>query len=98
MNDLITQTKERFNHNASKKYLSDKYDAKLLFANQGGLWDASPDLIAFLKSAPEECILIDSQNIPIKINSKILLEKMDSIFTSVMEEYYLEYTKLSSKR
>jgi hypothetical protein len=98
MTDLITRTKERFNHAASRKYLESKYTSKLLFANQGGLWIASPELIAYLKNAPETSILIDSQNTPIKIDSLQLLTQMESLYNSTMEEYYTEFSELTKKR
>ena len=37
---LITEAKARFAHNSAKDYLKEKYDAKLLVAEQGGLWKA----------------------------------------------------------
>jgi len=34
--NLIIESKARFNHNQAKQYLKDKYQSKLTFADQGG--------------------------------------------------------------
>ena len=45
---LISEAKARFNHNSAKAYLKEKYEAKLLVAEQGGLWKADQQTITFL--------------------------------------------------
>ncbi len=45
---LITEAKARFAHNSAKDYLKEKYNAKLLVAEQGGLWRADKETISFL--------------------------------------------------
>ena len=44
---LISEAKARFNHNSAKAYLKDKYDSKLIIADQGGLWRADQKTISF---------------------------------------------------
>ena len=76
---LITEAKARFNHNSAKAYLKEKYESKLIVADQFGLWSANLATINFLTSSSEdEIILIDNFNNPVKINRKSLLSKHKS--------------------
>ena len=47
---LIAEAKARFIHNSAKHYLAEKYNAKLIVADQGGLWKADQQTITFLSS------------------------------------------------
>jgi len=48
--ELIKESKAKFDHNLAKHYLKEKYQSKLIFADQGGLWKATPDFLSFLSS------------------------------------------------
>lgn len=96
---LISEAKARFNHNSAKAQLKDKYDSKLIVAEQGGLWKADQQTIAFLDSMIwDELILMDTFDNPVKVNRLELLEKLCAVYNSVMEEWYAEWKELESKR
>jgi hypothetical protein len=96
---LITEAKARFNHNSAKAYLKDKYESKLIVAEQNGLWTANPITINFLTSSVEdEIILIDNFNNPVKINRQSLLDKLNSVYKTTMEEWHTEWVELEKKR
>ena len=96
---LITDAKARFNHNQAKQYLKDKYQSKLTFADQGGLWKATPELIVFLESAnSEELLLLDSYENPIKVDRKKLFDKVRDTYNDVMEQWHTEWSVLEKKR
>ena len=96
---LITDAKARFNHNQAKQYLKDKYQSKLTFADQGGLWKATPELIVFLDSAnSEELLLLDSYENPIKVDRKKLFDKVRDTYNDVMEQWHTEWSVLEKKR
>lgn len=96
---LITEAKARFSFNASKTYLKDKYTSKMLFADQNGLWIASPELLTFLDSAnSDELVLLDSYGNPIKVNPKQLFEKTRGVYNKVMEDWYTEFEELKNSR
>jgi hypothetical protein len=97
---LITDAKARFAHNSAKDYLKEKYNAKLLVAEQGGLWRADKETINFLITVDkvEEIILIDTFNNPVKVNRIELLKKLEHTYLAVMEEWYNEWKVLESKR
>ncbi len=96
---LVIAAKARFNHNSAKAYLKEKYDAKLLVADQGGLWKADQQTIAFLSaSGNEEIVLIDTFDNPVKVNRKELLDKLTDTYWNVMNEWHDEWKELESKR
>ena len=37
-NQLISHSKARFDHQAAKRVLKEKYQAKMIFAYAGGMW------------------------------------------------------------
>lgn len=97
---LIAEAKARFAHNSAKDYLKEKYEAKLLIAEQGGLWKADQQTIAFLKEwqISDEIVLIDTFDNPVKVNRTSLLLKLQDTYQSVMNEWYDEWKELENKR
>ena len=99
---LITEAKARFAHNSAKDYLKEKYNAKLLVAEQGGLWKADKETIAFLtvmiNDYDDRVVLIDTFNNPVLVERSELLTKLKNVYNSVMAEWYNEWKELESKR
>ena len=96
---LISEAKARFNHNLAKQYLKDKYQVKLIVANQGGLWKASPELMVFLDNeGSEELVLLDLYENPIKVNRPQLASTIRDTYNSVMQDWYNEWSILEKKR
>lgn len=96
---LISEAKARFNHNSAKAQLKDKYDSKLIVAEQGGLWKASPELIGFLSSTTDEyVVLIDNFENPVLVNRVDLHEVLHKTYTDTMKLWYNEWKELESKR
>ena len=96
---LITEAKARFNHNSAKSYLKDKYDSKVIVAEQGGLWKATPELLGFLASASEEqVVLVDNFENPVLVNRMALYNVLYKAYTDTMHLWYIEWKELESKR
>lgn len=98
---LILDAKSRFNHNAAKLALSEKYTSKLIVADQGGLWKADLETLNFLYNTPINCnevVLIDTFNNPVKINALELYKKLREVYDTVMFEWYNEYKSLENFR
>jgi predicted transcriptional regulator len=96
---LLADAKARFNHNSAKKYLSEKYQSKLVLADQGGLWKITPALLSQLNSSTAKTlILIDDYGNPVQVDRKLLLLKANEIYVSVMDAWLYEFNDLSSKR
>ena len=96
---LIADTKARFSHNAAKAHLKDKYQSKLIVAEQGGLWTANLETISFLRSQREDfVVLIDSFTNPVKVDREALATKLETIYHQEMSAWYTEWTELEKKR
>ena len=97
---LIAEAKARFSHNSAKAYLKDKYDSKLIIAEQGGLWRANQQTISFLNSMSSDnfVILIDTFDNPVQVDREKLLTILKDIYNTVMLEWYKEWKELEGKR
>jgi hypothetical protein len=96
---LIAETKARFNHNSSKAQLKDKYDSKLIVANQGGLWRADQQTISFLSAMDDNfVILMDTFDNPVQVNRDKLLIILKDTYNKAMLEWYKEWKELEQKR
>ncbi len=96
---LIAEAKARFNHNSAKSYLKDKYDSKLIVAEQGGLWKATPELIGFLASTiDDEVILVDNFKNPVLVNRIKLHDVLLNTYNYTMNSWFAEWKDLESKR
>ena len=96
---LISEAKARFNHNSAKAQLKDKYDGKFIIAEQGGLWKATPEIIAFLNSIDDNfVILIDNFNNPVQVNRDQLLTVLKDTYQKVMLEWHKEWKEIETVR
>ena len=96
---LLAEAKARFNHNSAKSYLKEKYQAKLIVAEQGGLWKATPELIGFLASTTDEyIILLDTYENPVMVNRIKLYDVLEKTYNDSMTQCYTEWKELESKR
>ena len=96
---LISEAKARFNHNSANAQLKDKYDGKFIIAEQGGLWKANPELIAFLTAVDDNfVILIDNFNNPVQVNREQLLTVLKDTYNKVMLDWYKEWKEIEIKR
>lgn len=96
---LIADAKARFNHNSAKAYLTEKYSNKLLVADQGGLWKADQQTIAFLQACPKsKIVLIDTFDNPVLVDRHLLAKKLGETYERVMLDWHSEWQELESKR
>lgn len=97
---LLADAKARFNHNSAKAYLAEKYNAKLIVAEQNGLWKADAQTISMLSSLSdnESVVLIDTFNNPVKVNRIELLARLKQVYNTTMEQWHTEWQELESKR
>ena len=96
---LLADAKARFAHNSAKAQLKDKYTSKLIVAEQGGLWKASPELIGFLASvSDEQVILVDTFENPVLVNRITLHDVLYKTYNDAMQLWFSEWKELESKR
>lgn len=96
---LLKETKAKFDHNLAKHYLKEKYQSKLIFADQDGLWKATPELLTFLSANPNnKFVLLDLYENPIKVDRIKLLNRATIVYNEIMDEWYNEFEELRKQR
>lgn len=95
---LLADAKARYSHLSAKAQLRDKYKSKLIVADQGGLWEANLETLNFLFSGAPEVILLDTFDNPVKVNRVALRDKLETVYTTVMEEWHTEWLEAEKKR
>ena len=96
---IIADAKARFSHNSTKAYLKDKYDSKLIFAAQDGLWKADSQTISLLSALTgSTVVLIDTFGNPVLVNRVNLLDVLIERYESVMLEWYNEWKAVEYNR
>ena len=99
---LVAHARARFDHAAARRTLKEKYEAKLLVAEQGGLWKADKETIAFLtvmlQDYDDRVVLIDTFDNPVLVERSELLSKLKDVYNNVMAEWYNEWKELENKR
>lgn len=99
--EQIAQTvRARFEHNAARRVLKEKYQSKMLFAHAGGMWCAGPELLVLLNSCPveSELVLEDVYSTPVKVNTTQLRQMVFERWTEQMNGWLEEYQQLSRQR
>lgn len=72
-NALIAHSRARFDHAVAKRILKEKYQARMLFAYRGGMFQAGPDLLAVLSVCPDaDAVLLDLYETPVRVDVREL--------------------------
>lgn len=96
---LLAESKARFSHNSAKQYLKEKYEARLMVADQNGLWKADKETITFLDAfKSKKIVLMDTFNNPVEIDRASLLNKLKATYEETMSEWLEEHKQLESNR
>ena len=99
MNKIVENAKVRFAHNQNKHILKEKYESKMLFAFDGGMWKASPDLIIMLNVvSTDTMVLEDLYNNPIEVNRQNLLIEVTQRWQEQMNAWLREFQQSSKQR
>ena len=91
--------KERFDHEASKQALKEKYQAKMIFAHQGGMFRAGPELIAVLSTVKlDTIIVVDLYDTPVEVARQELLDSATQRWQEQLNAWMEEHNQLSRER
>jgi hypothetical protein len=98
-NELISHSRARFDHHQARVVLKEKYQAKLNFAHNGGMFRATPEMIAFLTLYHgQDIVLEDSYQNPIKVNATVLCDLMKLRWQEQMNAWFVEYEQVNGHR
>jgi len=96
---LIETARARFDHHAARRCLREKYQAKLIFAHQGGMFRASPEMLVFLDLYRDQTVVLEDlyQN-PVQVDANALRQEMQQRWQEQMNAWLAEYTDLDRQR
>lgn len=99
---LISLSKAKFAYHSNRVYLKEKYTSKLIIAEQGGMWQITPEFLSFLivlaNNKIINMIIMDMNNNPIKVDVSKLYEISYNTYDSVMNEWYNELQEIENQR
>jgi hypothetical protein len=99
INQLIGQSRAKFDHAASKKALKEKYQAKLVFGYRGGMFCAGPELQTTLLTCPEStAVILDLYENPVQVDSKELYAQSQQRWQEQMTAWLIEHEALAKNR
>ena len=97
--DLTKHSRARFDHETAKRVMKEKYQAKMLFAYNGGMWRAGPELqTTLLTCADAQAVLLDLYENPVRVDTKELYAQSQQRWQEQMTAWLLEHEELSKKR
>jgi len=96
---LIEQARSRFEHAAARRLLKEKYEAKMVFAHNGGMWRAGPELQTTLLTCPgNTAVILDLYENPVQVDTKQLLAMSQQRWQEQMNAWLVEYDALGQQR
>lgn len=97
--NIVAHARARFDHATAKRVLKEKYQAKLIFAYNGGMFKTTPELLAFVQSWPiNELYLQDLYDNPIEVDKQVFLIKLQQHYHEQMNAWHVEYTEMMKQR
>ena len=97
--NLIAHARARFDHATAKRVLREKYEARMIFAHDGGMWRAGPELINILATVPPgDAVLLDLYETPVQVRPEELRGMAMTRWQEQMNAWLAEHNKLSKKR
>lgn len=98
-NALVAHARARFDHVAAKRLLKEKYQARMVFGYNGGLFNAGPELQTILLACPDtEAVILDLYENPVKVNTRELFAQSQQRWQEQMNAWLVEHDELSKKR
>lgn len=98
--DLVNHSRARFAHEAARRVLKEKYSARMLFAYNGGMWRAGPELLTVLHACPVEndIVLLDLYENPVRVNPLDLQRLAHDRWQEQMNAWLVEHDQVSQQR
>ncbi len=97
---LIAHSRARFEHEAARRTLREKYQAKLTFAHAGGMWSAGPELLSVLNccTMDQEVVIQDLYHNPVRVNTRELWNLAAERWQECMNAWLTEYDQINKNR
>jgi hypothetical protein len=97
--NIVATARARFDHEAAKRVLKEKYQAKLTFAHGGGLWQAGPELLATLAACVgPTSVLLDLYDTPTRVVPNEFRDIVRSHWQEQMNAWLVEFEEQTKNR
>lgn len=97
--NIVAHARARFDHESAKQVLKEKYQAKMTFAYNGGMFQAGPELQMTVLTCPSnEGVILDLYGNPVKIQTSELLALSQQRWQEQMNAWLVEFEQLSKQR
>jgi hypothetical protein len=99
-NQLVEHGRARFEHASARRTLREKYQARMIFAYRGGMWQAGPELhsMIFTCGRMGEIVLPDLYKNPVRVDSKELMAMSQERWNEQMNAWLIQYEQLNTNR
>ena len=98
MQDLVKRIRKRFDHQQARSVLKETYQAKMIFAHNGGMWRAGPELINLCSVCDTDAVLLDIYDTPVRVNTDELKTQAMQLWQEQMNAWHSEYEEMSTQR
>jgi len=96
---IVAHARARFDHAAAKRTLKEKYHGKLVFAHDGGMWLAGPELLATIAVCSDPTsVILDLYDTPVRVTIDVFRNIVRSHWQEQMNAWLVEYNELSKNR
>ena len=97
--NIVAHARARFDHETAKRVLKEKYEAKMVFAYNGGMFRAGPELQMTCLTCPDtEAVILDLYGNPVKIQTRELLALSQSRWQEQMNAWLVEFEENNKQR
>lgn len=97
--NIVAHARARFDHAAAKRTLKEKYQGKLTFAHNGGMWLAGPELLSTLASCTGPySVILDLYDTPVKVVPNEFRDIVRLHWQEQMNAWLVEYDELTKNR
>jgi hypothetical protein len=97
--ELVAHGRARFEHAVARRILQEKYQAKLTFGWNGGMFTATPEMITFLSLYGDQRLVVkDLYDNPVEVNAQELCELMKGRHQEQMNAWLVEYEEINKNR
>ena len=97
-NQLVAHARARFEHEAARRALREKYQAKFTFAYAGGMWQAGPELLTLLKLCSGTVVVQDLYQNPVRVQAEELYELALQRWQECLNAWLIEYEQSNQQR
>jgi len=98
MQDLVQRIRKRFDHQQARAVLKETYQAKMIFAHNGGMWRAGPELINLCSVCDTNAVLLDIYDTPVLVNTDELQVIALQLWQEQMNAWHAEHEELRKQR